>query len=90
MPSETDASAKSPYAGLNYYVGQRPSTGELGPLAKDIVSMTGVGPLVALSAAILLDQGAAGDALDLLHMEAMRIASEREAAQQAAADRRRT
>jgi hypothetical protein len=80
MPSETDASAKSPYADLNYYVGQRPSTGDIGPLAKDIISMTGVGPLVALSAAILLDQGAAGDAMNLLHMEAVRISAEREEA----------
>jgi hypothetical protein len=71
-------SAKSPYAGLNYEYGQLPSTGDIGPLAKDIVSMTGVGPMVALSAAVLFDQGKAGAALDLLHMEAVRISAERE------------
>jgi hypothetical protein len=80
MPSETDASAKSPYAGLNYEYGQLPSTGDIGPLAKDIVGMTGVGPMVALSAAVLFDQGKAGAALDLLHMEAVRISAEREEA----------
>jgi hypothetical protein len=82
-------SAKSPYAGLDYRPGEIPSTAALGPLAESIVRMTGVGPMVALSAAILIDQGAAEPAMNLLHMEAVRIASEREAAQQAAADRRR-
>jgi hypothetical protein len=88
MPSETDASAKSPYAGLDYRPGEIPSTAALGPLAESIVRMFGIGPMVALPVSVLLDQGKVRAAMDLLHMEAVRIASEREAAQQAAAERR--
>jgi hypothetical protein len=80
MPSETDERAKSPYAGLDYRPGEIPSTAALGPLAESIVRMFGIGPMVALPVSVLLDQGKVRAAMDLLHMEAVRISAEREEA----------
>jgi hypothetical protein len=83
-PDPTQEQPPSPYAGLSYYEGQRPSTGDLGPLAESLGKMFAVGPFTALSAAILIDQGVAADALDLLHLETERLAVEREEAKSAA------
>lgn len=71
----------SPYAGLDYRPELTPSTASLGPLAQSMAQLVGVGGMTALAAAILLDQGRATDALDLLGLEVERLAAEREAAQ---------
>jgi hypothetical protein len=76
--------AKSPYAGLDYEPGCTPSTAALGPTAKAISEQFGVGPFAAWPAAILFDQGASSDALDLLHREVERLAVEREDAKDTA------
>jgi hypothetical protein len=78
MPS-APVEPPSPYASLDYRLGERPSSTEhLGPLAESLMKHTGVGFMTALSAAILLDQGSACDACVLLDREIHRMADERE------------
>jgi hypothetical protein len=81
-------SAKSPYAGLDYLSGETPSTAAIGSLAKDLVSLTGIGPVAALSAAVLFDRGLAGAAMELVSAGIAGVAAGREAARERAELRR--
>lgn len=65
-PGDSANPHKSPYAGLDYPEGMRPRAGELGRLALSIGKLYGVTGPHALAAAILLDQGRASNALELL------------------------
>lgn len=90
MPSKPPAKPKSPYAGLNYPKGKAASTAAVPALAEFIMVRCSVGPMTALPAACLIDQGDVESALDLLHAEIARLAAERaerEAAAKARAGR---
>ena len=78
MRDMDDTEDVSPFAGLDYPVQQKPrwwrrrqphiipSTAAIGPLALDLCKVFKVSGKQALAAAVLLDQGRATDALDLL------------------------
>jgi hypothetical protein len=56
--------------GFDYEPDERqPSTAAIGVLAKDIKEITGIGGLLAMSTAILIDQGRSRLALELLDRE---------------------
>jgi hypothetical protein len=73
-----DTPAKSPFHGLTYPPERTPSTAAIGPLARDLVSLYGVPGPNALAAAVLLDQGRAQEAFELLDAAAAEIDAQTE------------